>query len=152
MPVSPDVTDAALRVHPLAVWTETRLGVSWSDPDQRWVRARPLTITEAVKALSEESGRDESACRAALRSLLLISSIPERTRTGAANGSPDSFFAFKLHQFISGAGHAFSTVEPVGRRTVTVEGRGTASAVLVAGAGAHDPEPGANAPDLLADQ
>jgi hypothetical protein len=76
-----------------------------------------------MKALSEESGRDPSVCRTALRSLLLISSVPERTRMGIANGSTDSFFAFKLHQFISGAGHAFSTFEPAGRRTVTVEGQ-----------------------------
>ena len=36
---------------------------------------------------------------------------------------PRSFFAFKLHQFISGAGHAFATLEAPGRRVVTVEGQ-----------------------------
>ncbi len=34
-----------------------------------------------------------------------------------------SFFAFKLHQFISGAGHAYATLEPAGQRTVTVDGQ-----------------------------
>src|SRR5262249_12515585 len=29
----------------------------------------------------------------------------------------------KLHQFISGAGHAFATLEPPGQRSVTVEGQ-----------------------------
>ena len=118
-----NISDAALYVHPLAVWTETRLGVSWSEADQRWVRARPLTVTEAVIALSEDSGRTTSVCRQALRELLLISSAPETTRTESAGASQRSFFAFKLHQFISGAGHAFSTFEPPGQRKVTVEGQ-----------------------------
>lgn len=121
VPIPANVSDAALKSHPLAIWTETRLGVLWSEPDQRWVRARPLTVTEAVAALSEESGREPSACQAALRNLLLVSSVPESARTGS--GSIESFFAFKLHQFISGAGHAFSTLEPAGRRTATVEGQ-----------------------------
>ena len=48
-----DISDAALREHPLAVWVETRLGISFSEVDQRWVRAKPMTVTEAVAALSD---------------------------------------------------------------------------------------------------
>lgn len=118
-----DVSDAALRDNALAIWTETRLGIAWSDPDQRWVRARPLTMTEAVRSLSADAGRPAEVCAGALRALLLTSSVPERDRTGGAQGSARSFFAFKLHQFISGAGHAFATLEAVGRRRVTVEGQ-----------------------------
>ena len=121
--IQPNISDAELRNHPLAVWVETRLGVSWSDVDQRWVRARPLAVTEAIAALSEDAGRDMNACRAALRDLLLISTVPEVERTGSPQASAHSFFAFKLHQFISGAGHAFSTLEAPGRRVVTVEGQ-----------------------------
>lgn len=119
--IPPSISDAELRKDPLAVWVETRLGVSWSDRDQRWVRAKPLTLSEAVAALSIESGRAPGSCRAALRDLLLVSSIPEVERADGTNGSARSFFAFKLHQFISGAGHAFATLEPPGRRAVTVE-------------------------------
>jgi len=121
--LSPSISDASLRNHPLAIWVETRLGVVWSDVDQRWVRARPLTVTEAVAALSEDSDRATDVCRSALRNLLLISALPEAERTGSAQANVRSFFAFKLHQFISGAGHAFSTLEVQGRRTVTVEGQ-----------------------------
>ncbi len=106
--IASDVTDEALRVHPLAIWVETRLGVSWSEEDQRWLRARPLTVTEAVEALSDDAERPPDACRAALRDLLL------GTR---------GFFAFKLHQFFSGAGHAYATLEAPGRRVVTVDGQ-----------------------------
>ena len=121
--VPPHISDAALRDHPLAVWVETRLGISFSEVDQRWVRARPMTVTEAEARLSEESGRPAAACRRALRDLLLVSSIPERARTSNPGASEKSFFAFKLHQFISGAGHAYATVEPPGTRRVTVDGQ-----------------------------
>ncbi|MCB9507620.1 MAG: DEAD/DEAH box helicase [Myxococcales bacterium] len=121
--ISRTITNAELASHALAVWVETRLGVTFSERDQRWVRARPSTVTEAVVALAEDSCRSEDACRSALRDLLLISSVPERDRAGVVGASPDSFFAFKLHQFISGAGHAYSTLEPAGRRTITVDGQ-----------------------------
>ena len=117
------ISDAAFREHPLAVWVETRLGISFSEVDQRWLRAKPMTVTEAVVKLSEESGRPAGACRNALRDLLLVSSVPERARTSNPGAREKSFFAFKLHQFISGAGHAYATVEPPGTRRLTVEGQ-----------------------------
>ena len=121
--VPQSISDAALREHPLAVWVETRLGIEFSEADLRWVRARPRTVTEAVNNLSAESGRPPAACRNALRALLLASSVPERERTSNPGASEKSFFAFKLHQFISGAGHAYATIEPAGARTVTVDGQ-----------------------------
>jgi hypothetical protein len=121
--VKPDVTDAALRKNPLAVWVETRLGIEWDDTDQRWQRARPRQMEEAVGMLATESGRPTNACVAALRQLLLVSSVPERDRTGASGASERSFFAFKLHQFISGAGYAYATLEKPGVRAVTVDGQ-----------------------------
>lgn len=121
--IEPNLTDKALRVHPLAVWVETRLGITFSEMDQRWVRAKPMTVTEAVDALAEHSGRDKKACHRALRELLLVSSVSERVRTSNPTAKDSSFFAFKLHQFIAGAGHAYSTIEQVGTRTVTVEGQ-----------------------------
>lgn len=121
--IRPEISDAALREHALAVWVETRLGITFSEADQRWVRAKPMTVTEAVSALSAESGRPAGVCRKALRELLLVSSVPERVRTGNPDASDKSFFAFKLHQFICGAGHAYATVEPPGTRKVTVDGQ-----------------------------
>ena len=121
--VPPHISDAEFREHPLAVWVETRLGISFSEDDRRWVRAKPMTVTEALDRLSEESGRPVAACRNALRDLLLVSSVPERERTSNPGASEKSFFAFKLHQFISGAGHAYATIEPPGTRTVTVDGQ-----------------------------
>jgi superfamily II DNA/RNA helicase len=121
--ISPKITNAALRTNPLAVWVETRLGISWSEVDQRWQRARPLTVTQAVESLSKDSGRDPARCGAVLRDFLLASSIPGGDRTGSDRTGEPSFFAFKLHQFISGAGHAFATLEAPGGRVVTVDGQ-----------------------------
>ena len=121
--IPPDISDAALREHPLAVWVETRLGISFSDVDQRWVRAKPMTVTDAVDKLSAESGRPDAACGKALRDLLLVSSVPERLRTSNPGASESNFYSFKLHQFISGAGHAYMTIEPPGTRKVTVDGQ-----------------------------
>ena len=117
------ISDAALREHPLAVWVETRLGISFSEVDQRWVRARPRTVTEAVAELSAESERPDADCRSVLREFLLLSSDPERVRTSNDEVSESSFFAFKLHQFISGAGHAYATIERPGARSVTADGQ-----------------------------
>lgn len=122
-PVHQTVSDAQLSEHPLAIWVESKLGVEFSRLDQRWVRAKPLTLTEAVAKLSKDSGCPEETCREALREFLLVSSTPESERTGKPNANTRAFFAFKLHQFISGAGHGYSTLEPPGRRTVTVEGQ-----------------------------
>lgn len=119
--VQTGLSDADLRIHPLAIWVETRLGIEWSEVDQRWIRARPSTVDEAAAALSRDSERSLEACRTALRALLLQSTLPEIERTG--QGGTRSFFAFKLHQFISGAGNAFATLEPAGKRAVTVDGQ-----------------------------
>lgn len=121
--ITRNISDNDLRKHPLAVWVETRLGVEWSDVDQRWVRAHPLTVDQASQALSQDARRGVSVCRNALRELLLVSSMPERDRTGSAEDSSRSFFAFKLHQFIAGAGHAYATIEAPGQRRVTVDGQ-----------------------------
>lgn len=115
------IDNRTLRGHPLAIWIETRMGLAWSEENPQWTRARPMTLTEAVRALAKESGRSPEACREALRDLLLVSSLPERVRTGRPTDSNRGFFAFKLHQFLSGAGHAYATLEAAGYRTVTVD-------------------------------
>ncbi|HEY1682885.1 MAG TPA: DEAD/DEAH box helicase [Candidatus Tumulicola sp.] len=121
--IESSITNAALRVHPLVIWVETTLGVKWSETDQRWLRAEPLTVSDAVKSLSVDADRAEDACRFALRNLLLLSSIPEAVRCDDIHASSRGFFAFKLHQFISGAGSCFATLEPAGQRTITVDGQ-----------------------------
>ena len=120
--ISATISDAELKDHPLAIWVETVLGMNSTDEMPAWHRAPPLTVTEACTLLANDSGRSPEACAVALRRLLLLSSLPERDRVPGAT-SERSFFAFKLHQFISGAGHAFATLELPPHRRVTVEGQ-----------------------------
>lgn len=119
--VSRTISNAELADHPLAVWVETRLGLDRPD-GTKWVRARPRTLAEAASQLAEDSGRAQDACEEAIKMLLLVAAMPERDRVGRS-GSDDSFFAFKVHQFLSGAGVAYATLEPAGQRTVVLDGQ-----------------------------
>jgi superfamily II DNA/RNA helicase len=109
-----------LRDHPLAIWVETTLGLDRTHG--KWVRARPLTLGEASDRLTRESGAPAEECLDALQTLLLSASLPEQERTGNES-SAGPFFAFKLHQFISGASTAYTTLEAVGKRAVVLEGQ-----------------------------
>ena len=121
-PVPERISDAELRMHPLAIWVETRLGIARTGSG-KWERARPLTEQRASELLQEESGRPLAACRHALQQLLLIAAIPESQRPGREGGSNKAFFAFRLHQFISGAGTVYTTLESPGHRPVELEGQ-----------------------------
>ena len=116
--IQPNISDIELTKNPLAIWVETNLGME-SQPDGTWARAKPLTLAEAANYLELQSSRPKEKCASVLRNLLLIANIPEKSRRGS--GNEKSFFAFKLHQFISGAGNAFSTLEAIGKRKVTVD-------------------------------
>jgi Lhr-like helicase len=101
----PDVlTDQILRKHPLAVWTELVIGL---EDAQELKRKKPIPFGEAVALLSKDSGIDIETCRSGLESFLTRISLPETERGGSGTGA---FLAFKLHQFISGAGEVFTTL------------------------------------------
>lgn len=98
----------ALVSHPVAVWVETTLGLR--QEEERWVRAQPRSMDEAAEMLSQQSGIDQAKCLDYLRDFLLLCYRQE-------------LFAFRLHQFISGAGDLYTTLEEEGRRYVDVSGQ-----------------------------
>ncbi|MEK0082974.1 DEAD/DEAH box helicase [Benzoatithermus flavus] len=105
----------ALRVHPLAAWVETRLGLDREDG--KWVRTRtPRSLEQAARMLAEESGCEPVRCEETLKAFLLLA---HETRDEHGR----SLFAFRLHQFVSGAGDLFGTLEPEGERYLTVDGQ-----------------------------
>ncbi len=114
------MTDQDIARHPLAVWVETTIGIT-RQPDGKWFRTRPRTMREAVDLLAESSGVPRSDCERALTDLLLVAARPERERTGNPAGNDKPFFAFKLHQFFSGAGTAYTTLERPGTRRVSLD-------------------------------
>lgn len=97
---------------PLAVWIEESIGLDLGETAKR---RPPMTLTQAARNLGTLVGLDEDTCRAALTKHLVAMSD--------SNGASDrAFMAFKLHRFIAGAGHALATLEPAGKRTVSLSG------------------------------
>ena len=115
--LSKALTDAALRSHPLAVWIELEIGLL----DGQQLRRRPPTkLSEAAQRLAFQTKREEERCRAQLQAMLMIMSCPASERGGTGERA---FLAFKLHRFISGAGHVYATLRGSGQRRVTLDGQ-----------------------------
>jgi len=100
---------------PLAVWVELTLGISMCGLD-KLSRARPLTLKKAIEKLSQDGNVTEDEAQAALKNFLLASN---QVRT-PQNKQP---FAFKLHQFISGPGKVYVTLERANQRLITLDGQ-----------------------------
>ncbi|MGJ4927508.1 DEAD/DEAH box helicase [Bradyrhizobium sp. HKCCYLRH3095] len=98
------LTDSVLKQHPLAVWAELVIGL---DDAQELKRKKPIEFETAVELLSKDSGVEPKVCRAAFEAFLTRVSLPENERGGSGDAA---FLAFKLHQFISGAGEVFTTL------------------------------------------
>jgi ATP-dependent helicase YprA (DUF1998 family) len=101
--------------HPVATWIERQLGLQLRDG--QLVRIlRPKTLAEASVLLSAESGVAEATCREYLKAFMLKAHE-------VRNEQGRSFFAFRLHQFLSGAWNVYATLEPAGIRYITLDGQ-----------------------------
>ena len=109
--------DEALHRHPLAVWCELEIGLL---DGQRLSRRPPVTLAEAAKRLTDQTGCDEARCRSQLQAFLMLASRPAHERGGEGDRA---FLAFKLHRFISGAGHVYATLRGSGQRRITLDGQ-----------------------------
>jgi hypothetical protein len=116
-PLPDTIDDNELRDHPLAVWIELEIGLA---DGQRLERRRPITIANAAKRLAAQTGRKEEHCRSQLQAMLILMSRPANERGGKGDRA---FLAFKLHQFLSGAGHVYATLRSAPSRRVTLDGQ-----------------------------
>lgn len=114
MGVPADIGFEELKIHPVACWIETKLGLR--EEEGVWIRNRPLQLNDAATRLHNETGCDFKDCFNYLRSFLLLS-----YRTRNAEGQP--FFAYRLHQFISGPGTLYATLERPGERSFDLSGQ-----------------------------
>jgi superfamily II DNA/RNA helicase/very-short-patch-repair endonuclease len=103
-----------LAAHPMSVWVELTLGLTYEDGKPR--RARPRTLAEAARLLHEASGEPENACRDYLQRFMLLAYAVQ-------DATGKSLFAFKLHQFIAGGGKVYATLEALGQRAITLDGQ-----------------------------
>ena len=113
-------TNVDLAQDDLAIWIETRIGLK--NVDHKPERASPVSRERAAAALAADCGLSEEDCATALRNALIGFSTPEKLR-GVPDGNGEPLFAFKLHQFIAGAGRLYATLHPEGQRDVTVSGQ-----------------------------
>lgn len=102
-----------LAQHPLAVWTELTLGLQLEEGAYR--RARPQQLSAAAARLSQDSGADPATAREVLQQFLL--------HCFQVRKADRSLFAFRLHQFITGAGKVYATLEAPGQRSITLDGQ-----------------------------
>jgi hypothetical protein len=103
-----------LAKHPVSVWVELTLGLTYESNKPR--RAKPKTLKQAASLLHAVTGLPEAQCSEYLQKFLLRAYNVVDTA-----GKP--LFAFKLHQFISGGGKVYSTLEAPGKRVVTLDGQ-----------------------------
>lgn len=115
-PLGGNLTNADLKKHPLAVWTELELGI---DEAKSRSRRKPRALKDAVEQLAKNAGGDVSAAEARLTEFLALAALPENKRGGTSKAA---FMAFKLHRFISGAGDVLTTMRSKPRR-VLLEGQ-----------------------------
>ena len=116
-PIPEALTDEALFAHPLACWIETEIGLF---EGEKLRRRLPMTLSEASLALSTQIGVAQEQCKATLAGILSLMGRREDLRGGS---SDRAFLAFKLHRFISGAGHAYATLEPADKRRIVLDGQ-----------------------------
>lgn len=107
----------SLRTSALAIWVELNLGLRLEAA--KWVRAKPRTLNDAAAQLANATGIDQSVCLSKLKQFLLLAYRTKRN----PHDERSRLFAFRLHQFISGAGDLFSTLEPEGARFLDVKGQ-----------------------------
>lgn len=111
-PISADFK--ALREHPVSGWIELTLGLQWEEGC--WVRAQPQNLVWAAEQLAKDSGLPVSQCDSYLRDFLLLA-------YQAVDQQGKSLFAFRLHQFVSGASNVYSTLSPAGDRDFDLSGQ-----------------------------
>ncbi len=108
-------THDQLEGHPVAAWVEQKLGLELNDGGLVRI-SRPRTVEEASHLLAKDSQLSSEECGKYLAGFLLAA---YRSRDTGGH----SFFAFRLHQFISGAWNAYTTLEAPGARYITLEGQ-----------------------------
>jgi Lhr-like helicase/very-short-patch-repair endonuclease len=112
--VPTDLGFDAMAAHPMSVWVELTLGLAYEGDKPR--RAKPRTLADAAQALHEDSGESLEACLTYLQ-LFMLRAYEVTDNAGK------SLFAFKLHQFITGGGKVYITLEAPGQRAVTLDGQ-----------------------------
>ncbi|PPF18484.1 DEAD/DEAH box helicase [Rathayibacter sp. AY1A4] len=107
----PQLTADELATDPLAGWIEQKFGLDVESQSGILVRQKPTTVRAAAKDLAAFTNTDETEAANAIRATLLAGA-------NAKNRIGRSFFAFRLHQFLSKGGNVFATAESPTARAI----------------------------------
>ena len=102
------------RNNALSIWLELNLSIT-----RERTRAVPLSVQEVINKLSTSANVSLEIAEKAIKNFL------SQFGTSSSVKMPNdrSPFAFKLHQFISGPGKVYTTLEAPGKRVVTLDGQ-----------------------------
>ena len=101
--------------NPVAGWIEHTFGTE-EEPDGHLRRKTPVSLFEGAQKLSELTGIEVQYCQERLREFFLLG-----TQLKTIEGN--SFFAFKLHQFIGQGRTVYATLQSQSKRFLTLEGQ-----------------------------
>lgn len=99
----------------LANWVEQNFSVKFDELIGSVRRAKPISIEEGARLLSNSIGLSIENCEDAIRKTFLLGNQFE-------NRQGRKFFEFKLHQFFSQGGSIYSTLHPPDERDYRIEG------------------------------
>jgi Lhr-like helicase len=117
---APDgASDEELRKHPLTIWIELQIGL---EEGEKLRRRRPTTLSDAAEQLAKDAAVTVEQAKTALREMLALLGKGGGERGGHSDDDR-SFMAFRLHQFIAGAGHAYATLAWPHDRRVLLDGQ-----------------------------
>ncbi|AXJ01235.1 Helicase conserved C-terminal domain-containing protein [Cyclonatronum proteinivorum] len=111
------VTAENFRTHPLCMWLEREVAIIEKEPNH-FQRGTPQRIDQITIQLAKYTGADHSTASVTLTSLLAV--LENLNAEAAARKSRESFLPFKLHQFVSQTSTVFVTLEPPGRRRLSL--------------------------------
>jgi len=116
-PVNVNAGEDLLKLNPTAIWLEKKIALA--ENDGYTVRGTPLPLSKIVNKLSTETNLSQDKCEEHLVELLQWISNVNLTLT--ENNRRYTYIPFKLHQFISQTGAVHITLEPEGKREITLE-------------------------------
>ncbi len=104
---------------PLSSWLETTFGLESEPGSGRLRRAQPISIDKAAERLSELTSVNSSQCAKAIEKALLS----RRNKSDSNEETPPTFFAFRLHQFLSRGDTVYASLEDPSDRHVSLSGQ-----------------------------
>lgn len=105
---------AALKVDPVAAWTELQIGVA-PDAEGTLRRAEPKTLTGLAAALAGITGQAEEVCERVVQEVITAGDWIDLPGAGR------KAFPFRLHQFVSRGDEVYASLESPAVRHVTLK-------------------------------